>query len=76
MRQDIKCRECGGKTKVVDTYNAKNGIRRRRVCRNCAHRMSTLEVFADDYENLLAHYDGVYERALKAIGKIVKTTTS
>ncbi|RLD00579.1 MAG: transcriptional repressor NrdR [Chloroflexi bacterium] len=40
----MKCPYCGGdKTRVLDTTPSAYGIRRRRVCRTCERRFSTVE---------------------------------
>jgi transcriptional repressor NrdR len=39
----MKCPYCGGKTKVVDSRSAGEGIRRRRECLVCGQRFTTYE---------------------------------
>jgi transcriptional repressor NrdR len=40
----MRCPNCGeSDTKVIDTTEVKQGIRRRRECKNCATRFTTLE---------------------------------
>lgn len=38
-----KCSVCGGESLVVDSRETNDAIRRRRMCRSCGHRWSTLE---------------------------------
>lgn len=40
----IPCPTCGGRTQCIDSRPRKNGIRRRRMCRVCSARFTTLEV--------------------------------
>jgi transcriptional repressor NrdR len=42
-RPDMKCPYCGNKTKVIDSRNAGEGIRRRRECKACGQRFTTYE---------------------------------
>lgn len=43
----IECPLCGAsETDVVDTRGSRHGIRRRRECRNCHQRFTTLEQVA------------------------------
>lgn len=40
----MECPVCGGRnTKVVDSRDSRDGIRRRRVCNECGHRFTTRE---------------------------------
>jgi len=39
----MKCPYCGSKTKVIDSRNASEGIRRRRECLACGQRFTTYE---------------------------------
>lgn len=40
----MKCPYCGNtRTRVIDTTRSERGIRRRRVCRSCEERFSTME---------------------------------
>ncbi|MGD8997196.1 MAG: transcriptional regulator NrdR [Anaerolineae bacterium] len=40
----MKCPYCGGKrTRVIDTTRKETSIRRRRECKNCGRRFSTME---------------------------------
>lgn len=41
----MECRECGGKTEVTHNRKYKEYIRRRRVCKECGHAMTTYETF-------------------------------
>lgn len=40
----MQCPECGGKTEVTHNRSFPEYIRRRRVCRECGHVMTTYEV--------------------------------
>jgi transcriptional regulator NrdR family protein len=42
-RGAVRC-ECGGKMKVLKTSSTPTAIRRRRICRDCGGRCTTLEV--------------------------------
>jgi transcriptional repressor NrdR len=40
----VECPVCGGRnTKVVDSRDSRDGVRRRRVCSECGHRFTTRE---------------------------------
>lgn len=40
----MECPVCGGRnTKVVDSRDSRDGVRRRRVCNECGHRFTTRE---------------------------------
>lgn len=39
----MRCPNCKGESQVIDTREADNSIRRRRVCLNCQHRFTTYE---------------------------------
>lgn len=39
----LKCVKCTGETEVVDSRQGKNGVRRRRECKDCRHRFTTWE---------------------------------
>ncbi len=40
----MRCPYCGNKrTRVIDTTRSEQSIRRRRVCRGCERRFSTIE---------------------------------
>jgi transcriptional repressor NrdR len=40
----VECPVCGGRnTKVVDSRDSRDGVRRRRVCNECGHRFTTRE---------------------------------
>lgn len=45
----MKCDKCGGRSLVVDSRDLKEGLRRRRECRDCRWRWSTIEVETTDY---------------------------
>lgn len=45
----MKCPKCQGNTYILESRNAKGrwtGVRRRRECKECGHRFSTLETIA------------------------------
>ena len=47
MRQTVsKCPKCNGKTKIIDTSDTYDGRRRRRLCKVCSYRFSTIEILA------------------------------
>lgn len=47
-RHGVRCPECGGETKIVDSSPTDDdATRRRRVCRSCGHRFVTLEYDAE-----------------------------
>ena len=51
-KSSIVCPECGGTTQVVDSRpnDAKDTIRRRRVCTDCYLRFSTFEITYEVYQ--------------------------
>jgi len=44
----MRCPKCDGATQVVD----RRGQRRRRECKACGHRFSTMEILADEAKKL------------------------
>lgn len=46
------CPVCGGKTAVINSRPAEDEITRRRECRNCGHRFTTVEIDLDLYERM------------------------
>lgn len=49
---NYKCPACGGGTGVTDSRKSGAGIRRRRKCYTCGHRLTTMEVSADLFREL------------------------
>lgn len=45
----IRCLECGGKTRTLLTRTHDEGIRRRRECKACGTRMTTVEIDRERY---------------------------
>jgi transcriptional regulator NrdR family protein len=56
----MKCRlsNCDGKTRVVETDDQGYRIRRRRECRECSHRFSTMEWAAERRQRMGYRYGG------------------
>lgn len=54
----MKCPECSGKSKVIDTrYNAEYGETYRRLeCQECGKKYFTLEIVADEDEQFLEQW--------------------
>lgn len=48
----MTCPKCGGATKVIDSRTNCESTVRRRVCRKCNYRYSTIELETDLAENL------------------------
>ncbi len=46
------CPVCGGKTAVIDSRGLEDEVTRRRECRECGHRFTTIEVDLDIYERI------------------------
>ena len=47
----MKCPKCDNKTEVIDSRLSKhNRVRRRRKCKKCGHRFTTLEINIEDIE--------------------------
>jgi transcriptional regulator NrdR family protein len=73
----LACPNCGEQAlDVIDTNQAQNVlVRRRRACRKCGHRFSTVEIPAEEYDQLVKVRDQAgaarYRQALQAILKIV-----
>lgn len=58
----MKCIYCeDGETKVVDTRESSQKIRRRRECKNCGRRFTTYET-AEDLEIIVTKRDGEDEK--------------
>lgn len=45
------CRECGGKTIVMDTRSFENEVYRKRKCINCDRKFYTAEIEDDGFED-------------------------
>ncbi len=49
----MKCGQCGGKVKVIETEERKSGLLwRRRECGGCGWRFSTYEILVSDYHRM------------------------
>lgn len=48
----MTCPVCGGNTKITDSRGNVESVRRRRECRECGHRFTTIEIEADLLQNL------------------------
>lgn len=49
ISEEMKCPKCESKTKVMDSRLIEfNRVRRRRRCKECGYRFSTLEVNIED----------------------------
>jgi hypothetical protein len=48
----MKCPQCGAETRVSDSRAVDDGraVRRRRVCDECAHRVTTYETIPNPYD--------------------------
>ena len=49
----MTCPECGADTKVIDSRPCEDSTYRRRKCRECGNRFSTIEIDADYYDTLI-----------------------
>lgn len=49
---NYKCPACGEGTGVVDSRPNEHGIRRRRKCYSCAHKITTIEIPYQDFRDL------------------------
>ena len=71
----ICCPECGSEhTEVTDTRPARYGIRRRRECKDCFYRFSTVEilkVYQDRYD-IGPEGIAVLKRGIEALKKIIE----
>jgi transcriptional regulator NrdR family protein len=47
----MTCPVCGGATAVIDTNPSEDSVRRKRKCRECDFRFTTIEIDEDLYEN-------------------------
>ena len=54
----MTCPVCGGATKVVDSRPEVDNVHRRRKCKECGYRFSTVEIEVDVKESI----DGVAQR--------------
>lgn len=65
----IKCNLCNGKSRVTDSRQVDQTIRRRRVCVDCGARWSTVEVqFVDMHDMVHREHLSLSEIALR-VGK-------
>jgi transcriptional regulator NrdR family protein len=50
----VNCPKCGyGWSKIVDSRETPNGKRRRRECAGCGMRYNAIEIFEEDYCNIM-----------------------
>lgn len=50
----MNCLVCGGKMTVINSRAASKGVRRRRNCKTCGHRETTIEHTEETLEALFA----------------------
>ena len=48
----MDCPECYGRTDVADSRRQIDGVTRRRKCRSCGYRFSTIEIDIDLYNRM------------------------
>lgn len=44
----MNCPKCGGRSAVIECRAKSYGFRRRRECRDCKHRWSTIEIICPE----------------------------
>jgi transcriptional repressor NrdR len=49
----MNCPKCDFQTKVYDSRYHSHYVRRRRECLNCGHRFTTMEIYTEQYEDLM-----------------------
>lgn len=49
----MDCPVCGGETIVADSRSFGEFVRRRRRCRECGHRFSTIEIDQELYDEFM-----------------------
>jgi transcriptional regulator NrdR family protein len=63
-----QCPNCGaGDCQVMDSRATKNYVRRRRRCKDCSKRWTTMEIKESDYKFLIARHS--FERKLASVAK-------
>lgn len=69
----MKCPKCGSPTAVLDTRD-KGEWERRRQCKSCGHRFSTVEIVRDDLRRirLKANAPDNYKIALRGVIKQIE----
>lgn len=50
------CPECKSRTRIIDSRPTNKDVRRRRKCRECGHRFSTIEIRFDEIEAQLEKF--------------------
>lgn len=69
------CPLCGGQTAVVDSRPSEDDITRRRECRACGHRFTTIEIDLDLYERITPpDYDMIrskVDRSLEELRRVI-----
>lgn len=48
----MTCPVCGGRTKITNSRGDVESVRRRRECRECGHRFTTMEMEVDLQQRL------------------------
>lgn len=69
------CPVCGGKTAVIDSRGQGDEVIRRRKCRECEHRFTTIEIDLDLYERITPpDYDMIrskVDRSLEEVRRLI-----
>lgn len=66
--------ECGEKTYVIDTRSSYKRLRRRRKCKSCGHRFSTVEVpleATEQLKNVVEHWTNEIEDGDEIAGYLI-----
>lgn len=59
----MNCPKCRSETRVVDSRMNEDSIRRRRECRECGHRFSTMEVDVNYYATTMERKEKAFREA-------------
>lgn len=65
-QKGLICPECGNSTNVIDCYDTTKGRTRRRECRKCGYRYSTIEISSVQFKQFEKAINAfkVFERAI------------
>ena len=73
----VVCPSCGiGKLGTFDTRANEYGIRRRRICPKCNFRFTTLEIVADDFENISKKTEWLHNKLNKVLDDLSDFSTN
>lgn len=72
----MDCTRCDGDTRVIDTRPSMGTERRRRECKVCGHRFTTMEVVVSEPDKRAHQMSGKLQQQLGAVDNTLKRVVS